>query len=70
MGMFPPPLLVCNHCRKTRQRQLTYTAYWGVTQRSSGASGLNCRWSLLGDTILAFTCPRDPVSGPYFFIQA
>lgn len=23
------------------------------TQRSSGASGLNCRWSLLGDTILA-----------------
>ena len=49
----PPPQLVCNHCRKTRQRQLTYTAYWGVTQRSSGASGLNCRWSLLGDTILA-----------------
>lgn len=24
-----------------------------VTQRLSGASGLNCRWSLLGDTILA-----------------
>ena len=24
-----------------------------ITQRSSGASGLNCRWSLLGDTILA-----------------
>ncbi|EED3228861.1 TPA: hypothetical protein MFY31_25785 [Klebsiella pneumoniae] len=22
------------------------------------------------DTGLAFTCPRDPVSGPYFFIQA
>ena len=52
-GHVPPPQLVCNHCRKTRQRQLTYTAYWGVTQRSSGASGLNCRWSLLGDTILA-----------------
>ena len=29
MGMFPP-LLVCNHCRKTRQRQLTYTACWAT----------------------------------------
>jgi hypothetical protein len=34
-----------------------------VTQRSSGASGLNCRWSLLGDTILASPlCPRASVS--------
>lgn len=34
-----------------------------VTQRPSGASGLNCRWSLLDD----FTCPRAPVPDLSFY---
>lgn len=38
-----------------------------VTQRSSGAFGLNCRWGLLGDTILAVTNDAKLIGNPPIF---